>query len=67
MAWCNSYTRIRYRTGASFELRYGVSIGQLGDPFMFGTVSNDSILFTTTSRTMFLLGGLPDQSHVQIS
>ena len=56
-----------FRVGASFEMRYGVSIGELGDPFTFGTVVNDSILFTTSNRTAFLLGGAPNGLQVVFS
>ena len=45
-------------------MRYGVSIGELGDPFTFGAITNDSILFTTSSRTSFLLGGAPNGLQV---
>ena len=45
-------------------MRYGVSIGRLGSPFMFGTIVNDSILFTTSNRTAFVLGGAPNGLQV---
>ena len=48
-------------------MRYGVSIGELGDPFTYGTVVNDSILFTTSNRTAFLLGGAPNGLQVVFS
>ena len=48
-------------------MRYGVSIGELGNPFTFGTIANDSILFTTSNRTAFLLGGVPNELQVPFS
>ncbi len=53
-----------FRVGASFEMQYGVSIGELGNPIAFGTIINDSILFTTSNRTAFLLGGAPNGLQV---
>ena len=53
------------RIGASIALRYGVSVGQLGDPITFGTITNGS--FTTSSSTSFYLGGLPQGSKVIVT
>ena len=53
-----------HRIGASVAIRYGVSVGQLGNPITFGTISNG--LFTTSSRTSFYLGGLPQGSMVML-
>jgi hypothetical protein len=47
-------------------MRYGVSIGELGNPIAFGTIVNDSILFTTSNRTAFLLGGAPNGLQVGV-
>ena len=56
-----------FRVGASFEMRYGVSIGELGNPFAFGMIVNDSVLFTTSNRAAFILGGAPNGLQVVFS
>lgn len=45
-------------------MRYGVSIGELGNPFVNGMIVNDSVLFATSNRTAFLLGGAPNGLQV---
>lgn len=44
-----------------------MSVGELGNPVNFGTVSNDSILLTISNRTVFLLGGLPQGLQVFVN
>ncbi len=55
-----------YRVGAKFQLRVGVSLNGLNDVVSMGSVANNSLLFRTSDRTSFFLGGWPDKAQVLI-
>lgn len=54
------------RQGSQFQIRYGVRTGDLGSPGVMGDSNNGSLLFRTSNRTAFLLGGWPSGAQVSI-
>ena len=52
-----------YRVGSQFQLRVGVSLNGLDDVAK-GNLANDSLLFRTSNRTAFFLGGWPEGAQV---
>ena len=55
------------RQGSQFQIRYGVRTGDLGSPDVMGDSNNGSLLFRTSNRTAFLLGGWPTGAQVSIT
>jgi len=53
------------RVGSQFQLKVGVSINGLDNIVAMGNIANDSLLFRTSERTSFLLGGWPQGAQVR--
>ena len=56
-----------YRVGSQFQLRVGVSLNGLDDIVAKGNLANDSLVFRTSKRTAFFLGGWPEGAQVVVS
>ena len=60
------YTNLSNRHGPRFQIRYGVNVGEFDSSQTMGAINNGSLLFRTSNRTAYLLGGRPQEAQVKL-